>query len=87
MENLRVILNLKKLSKFIPYQHFKMDTFESAVYLVSKDSFFGSIDLRHAYLSVPIAQDDQKYLGFNWKGITYQYIRYYFCITFIYKTS
>jgi hypothetical protein len=36
----RVILNLKKLNKFIPYQHFKMDTFESAVYLVSKDSFF-----------------------------------------------
>ena len=36
---LRVILNLKKLNKFIPYQHFKMDTFESAVYLVSKDSF------------------------------------------------
>ena len=55
----RVILNLKKLNKFIPYQHFKMDIFESAVYLVSKDSFFGSIDLRHAYLSVPIAEDDQ----------------------------
>ena len=36
----RVILNLKKMNKFIPYQHFKMDTFESAVYLVSKDSFF-----------------------------------------------
>jgi hypothetical protein len=45
------------------------------------------IDLRHAYLSVPIAEDDQKYLGFNWKGTTYQYIRYYFCITFFYKTS
>ena len=22
---------------------------------------------------MPIAEDDQKYLGFNWKGITYQY--------------
>jgi hypothetical protein len=54
---LRVILNLRK--KFIPYQHFKMDRLESAVYLVSKDSFFVSIDLRHAYLSVPIAEDDK----------------------------
>ena len=37
---LRVILNLKKMNKFIPYQHFKMDIFESAVCLVSKDFFF-----------------------------------------------
>lgn len=36
----RVILNLKSLNKFIPYKHFKMDTFESALYLVSKDTFF-----------------------------------------------
>jgi hypothetical protein len=36
-----------------------MDRLESAVYLVSKDSFFVSIDLRHAYLSVPIAEDDK----------------------------
>lgn len=78
----RVILNLKELNKFIPYRHFKMDTFESAVYLVSKDSFFGSIDLRHAYFSVPIAVDDQIYLGFTWKGITYQYTCLPFGIAF-----
>jgi hypothetical protein len=59
-----------------------MDTFESAVYLVSKDSFLGSIDLRHAYLSVPIAEDDQTYLGLNWKGITYQYTCLPFGIAF-----
>jgi hypothetical protein len=31
---------------------------------------------------VPIAEDDQKYLGFNWKGITYQYTCLPFGIVF-----
>lgn len=33
---LRVILNLKELNKYIPYHHFKMDSFESAIKLVTK---------------------------------------------------
>lgn len=78
----RVILNLKNLNKYIPYQHFKMDTFESALYLVSKDTFFGSIDLRHAYHSIPIAEEHQKYLGFSWRGIIYQYTCLPFGIAF-----
>ena len=51
-----MILNLKGLNRFIPYHHFKMDSFESALFLVSKNTYFGSIDLRHAYYSVPNKQ-------------------------------
>lgn len=41
----RMILNLKKLNQYIPYKHFKMDTFESALFLIKKNSCMASIGL------------------------------------------
>ena len=32
-----------------------------------------SIDLRHAYYSVPVAEEHQKFLRFQWRGKIYQY--------------
>ena len=69
----RMILNLKKLNEFIPYHHFKMDTFEKALNLITKDTYMGSIDLRHAYYSIGIAPEQQKYLRFVWKGQLFQF--------------
>ncbi|MES9884348.1 MAG: reverse transcriptase domain-containing protein [Sedimenticola sp.] len=69
----RLILNLKKLNDFIPYQHFKMDTFESAVSLITENMYMCVLDLRHAYYSVPLATELQKYLRFTWKGVIYQF--------------
>lgn len=69
----RMILNLTKLNFFIPYYHFKMDTFEKVVTLVTKDMYFTSCDLRHAYYSVRIAEEHQKYFRFVWKEQIYQY--------------
>ena len=51
----RMILNLKKLNGYFPYEHFKMENFENALELVSKDMYFGSIDIKHAYYSIPVA--------------------------------
>ena len=63
----RMILNLRELNKCITPHHFliKMDTFEMALKLVKQYCYFGSIDLRHAYYSVSIAEEDQKYLRFT----------------------
>ena len=69
----RMILNLKKLNKFVEYHHFKMDTFENAIKLVTRNCYMASIDLRHAYYSVPIAEEHQKFLCFQWEGKIYQY--------------
>jgi len=44
----RMILNLKK-NEYVPYQHFKMDTFETALLFVRKDMYMCTADLRHAY--------------------------------------
>jgi len=55
-----MILNLKKLNESVEYHHFKMDTLESALNLIKPNSFCASVDLRHAYYSVPIAEQYQK---------------------------
>lgn len=69
----RMILNLKKLNEFVEYHHFKMDTFESSLKLITENTYMASIDLRHAYYSVPIAQEHQRFLRFQWKGKIFQY--------------
>ena len=45
----RMILNLKKFNENVEYYHFKMDTFESAIKLITKGTFMASVVLRHAY--------------------------------------
>ena len=69
----RMILNLKELNKSIPYYHFKMETFESALKLVKPNCYFGSVDVRHAYYCVPIAEKSQIKLRFQKSGKVYQY--------------
>lgn len=69
----RMILNLKKFNESVEYHHFKMDTLESVLNLIKPNSCSASVDLRHTYYSVPIAEQYQKYLRFIWKDCIYQY--------------
>ena len=69
----RMILNLRELNKYIKYHHFKMDSFETTLKLVTENCFMASVDIRHAYYSVPIAAEHRKYLCFIWKGQIYEY--------------
>jgi hypothetical protein len=69
----RMILNLKELNNYIEYHHFKMDTFKSTLKLVKPGCFMASIDLRHAYYSVPIYKRHRRFLRFLWKGDIYEY--------------
>lgn len=72
----RLILNLKGLNEFIEYHHFKMDTIQSALNLRRPNCYMASIDLRHAYYSVPFAKEHQKYLKFKFQGnlMAYTYL-------------
>ena len=69
----RMILNLKPLNKFVDYHHFKMDTFRTALKLFRPGCFMASVDLKDAYYSIPIAEEDRKLLMFQWKGKYYQF--------------
>lgn len=64
----RMILELSVLNKSITYNHFKMDTLDTAIDLIANDCFMTSVDLKDAYYSVPIAIEYRRYLKFTWQG-------------------
>lgn len=69
--DLRPVLNLKPLNAFLPKIHFKMETLKSICHLLKPNDFLTSIDLRDAFLHVPIHAQSQKYLQFVWRGKKY----------------
>lgn len=69
----RMILNLEKLNTHIPYQHFKMENFAQAIRLINKGDYMASVDLRHAYYTIKIAEEQQRFLCFKWQGRIYQF--------------
>ena len=72
-ESYRMMLNLKKFNKQVVYRHFKMDTLNTIVNLMSKDCYMASLDLKDAYYSVPISKKDRKFLRFRFYGKMLQY--------------
>ena len=69
----RMILNLKKLNEFVPYIHFKMETFEHALTLVTPDIYMASLDIRNAYYSIPIDKSYQRFLTFKFEEKFYSF--------------
>lgn len=69
----RLILNLKQLNHFVLLKHFKMENRSTVVKLLSPECFLNSIDLKDAYLLVPIWKDHQKFLRFKFLGELYEY--------------
>ena len=70
---LRVILNLKAINVFIPPQHFRMETLVSILPTISPQDWAVSIDLKDAYLHVPIHPTSRHLLSFQYQGRTFQY--------------
>lgn len=58
----RLILNLKVLNRSIKYKKFRMDTIFSVRNLLTPKCHMASIDLRDAYLHIPIAPPSQRFL-------------------------
>ena len=71
--DLRMILNLKKINLFIPPQHFRMETLSVILPQLTPLDWAATIDLKDAYLHVPIHQDSHRLLGFSFQDRTYHY--------------
>lgn len=69
----RFILNLKNLNKFILAPHFKMEDIRTAKNLLLLNDFMAAMDLKDAYLLVPINKNSRKYLRFIFKNEIYQF--------------
>ena len=72
----RPVINLKSLNSYLVWTpHFKMETIQSLKDVLRQGDFMVKLDLKDAYLTVPVHQDDHRYLRFMWKGKAFEFIR------------
>lgn len=69
----RPVINLKPLNAYVRKQHFKMDTLAKVLNLVKPNMWAISLDLKDAYLHVPIHKNHRKYLRFCINNKCYQF--------------
>ncbi|WAR05312.1 hypothetical protein MAR_020681 [Mya arenaria] len=71
---IRVILNLKHFNvDFMEHTHFKMETLRNAVNAMTKNCYFGSVDLSEAFFSIAVRSEDRKFFRFWFNGKKYQF--------------
>ena len=58
----RMILNLKTFNEFLKFKYCKLESIEDSLDLITEGCYFGSVDLKDAYYSIPIQENYQKYL-------------------------
>jgi hypothetical protein len=71
--DLRPVLNLKPLNQYVEKVSFKMESTKLVCNMLRKNDFLTSIDLKDAFLHVPISPTHRHYLQFVWKGQVYQF--------------
>ena len=69
----RLILNLKQANQNIANFHCKMETIHSVLKLIRPNFYMALVDIKDAYYSVPIGQECQKYLKFQFLNKLYSY--------------
>ena len=70
----RPVVNLKALNNFVRSEHFKMESLHILPDLIQTGDYMIKLDLKDAYLQIPIYQDHQHLLQFQWMEKTYQFL-------------
>ena len=71
--DLRPVLNLRPLNRYVPARSFKMETVKSVCNMIQKNDYLTSIDLADAFLHILIHPSHRKFLQFSWSGKQYQF--------------
>ena len=71
--NFRLILNHKRINRYIGSVHFRMETLASILPYLNPGDWTVSIDLLDAYHHVPIAAASRDLLGFTFNGSVYRF--------------
>ena len=69
----RPIINLKALNRFIPHLHFKMEGIQDLRDIVLPNDYMIKLDLKDAYLLIPIFPPHQRYLSFTWNHQVFKF--------------
>ena len=70
----RPVINLKALNSFVRSEHFKMEGLHILPDIIQTGDYMIKLDLKDAYLQIPIHQDHQHLLQFQWEEKTYQFM-------------
>ncbi|XP_063804475.1 uncharacterized protein LOC134981181 [Pseudophryne corroboree] len=71
--SVRPILNLKGLNRYVTYYRFKMESLRSVIAGLEPKEFMIALDLKDAYLHIPIWQPHQRFLRFAIRQNHYQF--------------
>ena len=69
----RPVIDLSLLNRFVDISHFRMETIQSVLMSVRQGDWMASIDLRLAYLQVPVHPESRRFLRFVAHGRPYQF--------------
>ena len=69
----RPVIDLSHLNCFVDVSHFQMETIQSVLLSVHQGDWMASIDLKEAYLQVPVHPDSRHFLRFVSKGHVFQF--------------
>src|SRR5690606_27389430 len=69
----RPVVNMRPLSPFVRSPHFKMEGLPVAKELSQRGSWLARVDLKDAYLHVPIHVGFRKYFRYRYKGEVFQW--------------
>ena len=69
----RPVIDLSTLNCFVDVSHFQMETIQSVLLSVRQGDWMASIDLRDAYLKVPVHPESRPFLRFVSNGHVYQF--------------
>ncbi len=65
--NLRLILDCRLVNKYVQLLPFKQVGLEAVHQQICTDDVLCSIDLKDGFFHIPVHQNSQNYLGFQWK--------------------
>ena len=69
----RPVIDLSTLNRFVDVSHFQMETIQSVLLSIRQGDWMASIDLREAYLQVPVHPESRPFLRFVSNGHVYQF--------------
>ena len=70
----RIILDLSDLNETIKYHHFKMDSFSSALNLVTPGAYMASLDIQDSYFHIKMSESSTKFLKFAYQDKLYKFL-------------
>ena len=69
----RPVIDLLTLNLFVDVAHFRMETIQSVLLSIRQGDWMASIDLKEAYLQIPVHPDSRRFLRFVALGRVYQF--------------